>query len=61
MPKLNSRGGAKGDMYVHVYIDIPKELTPKQRELIKALADEMQAPVNDNEPGFFEKFKGLFK
>lgn len=61
MPKLNSLGGAKGDMYVHVYIDIPKELTPKQRELIKALADEMKAPVNDNEPGFFEKFKGLFK
>ena len=62
MPKLNSATGAKGDLYVHVYIDIPKELTDKQRELIKALADEMKAPVNvDEGGGIFGRFKRWFQ
>ena len=61
MPKLNSPLNLTGDLYVHVYVDIPKKLTDKQRELIKALADEMSAPVNDEDSGFFGKVKGLFK
>ena len=56
MPHLKS--SYKGDLHVHVYIDIPKELTDKQKELIKALADEMGTPINDN---LFSKFKGMFK
>ncbi|MBR0316039.1 MAG: molecular chaperone DnaJ [Synergistaceae bacterium] len=61
MPKINSK--TKGDLYVHVFIEIPKNLTEKQRELIKALADEMKAPVSDseNKSGFAEKLKNLFK
>ena len=58
MPKINSLN-AKGDLYAHVYIEIPKQLTEKQRELIKALADEMKTPVN-SEQGFFDKVKNLF-
>ncbi|MBQ7665764.1 MAG: J domain-containing protein, partial [Synergistaceae bacterium] len=58
MPKINSLN-AKGDLYAHVYIEIPKQLTEKQRELIKALADEMKTPVN-GEQGFFDKVKNLF-
>lgn len=58
MPKINSLN-AKGDLYAHVYVEIPKQLTEKQRELIKALADEMKTPVN-SEQGFFEKVKNLF-
>lgn len=61
MPKINAVLNNTGDLYAHVYIDIPKDLTEKQRELIKALADEMKAPVIENEPGFFDKFKNLFK
>ena len=61
MPKLNSPMNASGDLYVHVYIDIPKTLTDKQRELIKSLADEMQAPVHDGDSGLFGKVKGWFK
>lgn len=58
MPKINSLN-AKGDLYAHVFVEIPKQLTEKQRELIKALADEMKTPVN-SEQGFFEKVKNLF-
>ena len=61
MPKMNARSKASGDLYAHVYVDIPTKLTDKQRELIKALAEEMPAPVNDSEPGFFDKFRNLFK
>ena len=58
MPKLNSLN-VKGDMYVHVYVEIPKQLTEKQRELIKALANEMKTPVN-SETGFFDRVKNFF-
>ena len=61
MPKLNSPVNTSGDLYVHVYIDIPKVLTDKQRELIKTLAGEMKAPVNDGDSGLLGKFRSLFK
>lgn len=61
MPKINAALKSNGDLYAHVYIDIPTKLTDKQRELIKSLADEMQAPVGVNEQGIFDKFKNLFK
>lgn len=60
MPRLNNLKN-KGDLYAHVFIDVPTKLTDKQRELIKNLAEEMKAPVGVNEPGFFDKFKNLFK
>ncbi len=61
MPKLNAVLNSTGDLYAHVFIEIPTQLTDRQRELIKSLADEMKAPVSENEPGFFDKFKNLFK
>ncbi|MBQ7543482.1 MAG: molecular chaperone DnaJ [Synergistaceae bacterium] len=56
MPRLKS--SYRGDLHVHVNIDIPKEVSGKQKELIEALAEEMGTPVNEN---LFSKFKGLFK
>lgn len=60
MPKLN-RKDVRGDLYAHVFIDIPSKLTDKQRALITELAGEMDAPVNTGEAGFFDKVKNLFK
>lgn len=59
MPRVNSK--SSGDLYVHVYIEIPKKLTEKQKELIKSLADEMKAPVSEDDSSFSSWFKGLFK
>ena len=59
MPKLNSK--TFGDLYAHVFIEIPTKLTDKQRELIQSLADEMKTPVSENKSGFAEKLKNLFK
>lgn len=39
MPKLNS--DSRGDMFLHVEVDIPKKLSKKQRELLEELAEDM--------------------
>lgn len=59
MPRLRGPRG-RGDLYVHVYVDIPSKLTDRQRELITELAGEMKTPVGSGGPGLFEKFKKLF-
>lgn len=59
MPRLG-RAKSRGDLYIHVFVDIPSKLTDRQRELITQLADEMDTPVSSGEPGFFDKFKKLF-
>ena len=38
MPKMN--GGGKGNLYVKIFIETPKKLTKKQRELMENLAAE---------------------
>ena len=58
MPKVNSK--STGDLYAHVFIEIPKKLTDKQRELIKSLAEEMKAPVSENKAGFTDWLKDKF-
>ena len=51
MPRLNGRG--KGDLLVRVRVEVPRELTPKQKELLKELAASMGVDV--------EASGGLFK
>lgn len=43
MPRL--RSDARGDMYVHVSVEIPKKVTKRQRELLEELAEEMGEDV----------------
>jgi molecular chaperone DnaJ len=59
MPRLRGPRG-RGDLFVHIFVDVPTKLTDKQKSLISELAAEMQIPVNTSEEGFFEKFKKLF-
>jgi molecular chaperone DnaJ len=57
MPRL--RGGrGRGDLFVHVTIDVPTRLTEKQRALIEGLAKEMELDVKDE--GLFSKFRNIF-
>ncbi|HAH31139.1 MAG TPA: molecular chaperone DnaJ [Elusimicrobia bacterium] len=60
---MPSSGGLKkrGDLLVRVKIEIPHELTPKQRELFEALAvafGETPLPHCEEEKGFFKKILG---
>lgn len=43
MPRLRSE--SRGDMYVHVSVEIPKKLTKRQREILEELAEEMGEDV----------------
>ena len=49
----------KGDLYVHVLVDVPTKLTDKQRALLEELAREMNVEVENS--GVFSKFfRNLF-
>jgi len=47
VPHLRGRG--RGDLYVHLAIDTPTELTPRQRELLSALAAERGEQVHGHD------------
>ena len=57
MPRFKS--DARGDMYVHVNIIIPKKLSKRERELLEELADEMGEDVNA-ERSPLQKLKDVF-
>ena len=42
MPRL--KGGGKGDLYVHVKIEIPKKLSAKEKKLLKELGSSLERP-----------------
>ncbi len=50
-------GYGKGDQIVRVYVDVPKSLTPRQRELLEEFAHISGDEVNKS---FKEKIKDLF-
>jgi len=55
------RSSARGDLYAHVYVQIPKHLTTKQKDLLEELDKELgQVNQNYSESGFFSKMKNLW-
>ena len=53
----------RGDQYVKVNIEVPKNLNKHQKDLLKAFADSMDGEDNKNyqkRKGFFEKMKDAF-
>lgn len=61
---LNGRG--RGDQYIRIIVDIPRTLTPAQRELLRQFDASYTPAKGEGEPsvngskkeGFFDKFKG---
>ncbi|MBR7060923.1 MAG: molecular chaperone DnaJ [Eubacterium sp.] len=53
--RLNSVG--KGDMFVRVIVDIPKELSKEQKELLMKFDESYTPPKDHPKKGFFDKFK----
>ncbi len=45
MPRFGS--SSRGDLIIHLGIDVPKKLTKRQRELLKELADEFGESTSD--------------
>ena len=63
--QLGGRG--RGDQFVRVIVDVPKNLTPKQKELLRQFNDSLPnkpknniddgKTVGEEKKGFFDKFK----
>ncbi len=61
IPRLQgSAGGQRGDQLVKVKVVVPKNLTDKQKELLKVFADATGENINPEEKGFSKILKNLF-
>jgi molecular chaperone DnaJ len=56
VPKLGGYG--KGDQFITVFIDVPKKLTGRQKELLKEFAE---ISGDDVAKGFMDKIKDMFR
>lgn len=56
--RLNSRG--RGDQFVRVSIEIPKNLSQNQKEILKDFEKETNEKNYQKRKGFFEKIKNIF-
>ena len=54
------RSAARGDMYIQVKVEIPQQITRKQRELLEAFEAEANAKANPETEGFLDKMKAFF-
>jgi len=54
------RGSGKGDQYVKVLVDIPKDLNKKQSQLIRDLADEFGEKIEPQKKNIIDKVKDAF-
>jgi molecular chaperone DnaJ len=59
MPSL--RHGRRGDLLVLLQVETPKNLTKRQEELFRELAEIDKKHVSPQRKSFFEKLKELFK
>jgi molecular chaperone DnaJ len=56
------RGGvSRGDQRVEITIEVPTQLTSRQRELLEALAGELGQDVQPQPRSFMEKLRDLFE
>ncbi|MGB2821121.1 MAG: molecular chaperone DnaJ [Phycisphaerae bacterium] len=54
------RNNRPGNEYVQIFVEVPRRLTRKQRELLKEYAETEEANVSDRRKTFFEKLKDCF-
>ncbi len=59
VPVVN-RGG-RGDLHVHVVVDMPRDLTEEQEALVRQLAELRGEEVSEESRGFFSKLRTAFK
>lgn len=57
----HTQGYGKGDHYVNLTVDTPRNLTDKQKEALRAFASAMGEAETKENKGFFEKVKDAIK
>jgi molecular chaperone DnaJ len=58
VPEVNGRG--RGDLYVHIDVQVPKKLTKEQRRLFEQLRDLLPTENLPHEKTVFEKVRDFF-
>ena len=58
VPYVNGRG--RGDQYVRVFIEVPKNLNTKQKDALRNFEDVLTERNYEKRKGFFEKLKDAF-
>lgn len=53
-------GGPRGDLFVHLRLEVPRRLVDRQEELLRELAEEEKSNVSAHRKSFFEKLKDYF-
>jgi molecular chaperone DnaJ len=54
------RGYGRGDEIIRVFVEVPKKLNEKQKELLRQFADGCSEDVNEQKKSFFNKVKDAF-
>ncbi|MBS0267184.1 MAG: molecular chaperone DnaJ, partial [Planctomycetes bacterium] len=57
MPDPQSPNRRKGDLLVQLMLEVPRNLTPRQEELLRELAELEKKNVSPHQKSFFEKIK----
>ena len=55
VPYLNAKG--RGNMYVTIVVETPRNLTAKQKELVRKLDSEMSGKSYERSRSFWDKVK----
>ena len=53
-------GAGRGNQYVKVMVEVPKNLTGEQKELLKAFGEKTGSGNYKKSKGFFDKLKDMF-
>lgn len=59
--KLQRAEGDRGDQFVTINVEVPKNLTRKQTEALEAFEATLDEKNYEKRKGFFDKIKGMFK
>ena len=60
IPRLHG-GGTRGDQYVKIKVEIPKNLNEKQKDILRQFADTVEPAKYKERKGFFDKMKDFLK
>lgn len=58
---VSLRGGYKGDIIVKIIVETPKNLTEKQKDLLKKFEESLNEKNYEKKTGFFKKVTKFFK
>jgi len=54
------RGNGRGDQYIKVHIEVPTNLTEKQKEILRQFAEASKDEQHEQRKGFIDKMKEAF-